>query len=347
MDRKPSAPRSASVVPAACRTRRRAAYSAGSPWVCGHHSRTSGTLKRPEYRSPAPDGVRTAVWVRPSRSTTSSTLFVVAPSRAAMRHAAVRLPSASARRRRSSMATPRRRSRRTPRHGPTGAAGGDQPGVRPSSVVRNQRSCWCISIGTRHRGRGRRALRSRSRERQQMTSSFSARTDSSTRTSCDVNMLSLVRRRAPLSHTSATVARPSKHSHSCSPRPAGCAANRVRYHQSSASKSRTGPSRSHVPARRNDAAAVEGTVVGVQASACSALSGSVTPPAVPAASSQAAVSHWASCPEMMTRPLTTGDRSSGAPRSPRRSPRCSRTRRAAACGRGTPRRTRLPARASR
>ncbi len=32
-------------------------------------------------------------------------------------------------------------SSHTPRQGPTGAAGGDQPGVRPNKVVRNQRNC--------------------------------------------------------------------------------------------------------------------------------------------------------------------------------------------------------------
>ncbi len=71
-------------------------------------------------------------------------------------------------------------SSQTGRHGPTAAAGGDQPGVRPRSVVRSQRSCWCWIIGARHLGRGRFISRNGSSARNRMSSSLSSLSSSVT-----------------------------------------------------------------------------------------------------------------------------------------------------------------------
>ena len=77
-------------------------------------------------------------------------------------------------------------------------AGGDQPGVRPSSVVRNQRSCWCSIIGARQRGRGR-FFASAGVERAAADHEL-ALARARSRRSCATNMLSRRERRAVEPH---------------------------------------------------------------------------------------------------------------------------------------------------
>ena len=158
-------------------------------------------------------------------------------------------------------AGPLRRSSQTSFHTPTAAAGGDQPGVRPSRVVRNQRSCWCSTIGARQRGRGRRCA---NRLSSAWKCNNSVCEPGGTSRSCATNMLSLCSSGSPSSHTSATPARPSKPSHAVLPGSASPALKLTRYHQSSASKRLAGPSRLQCSAARNTAATVVGAGITIQ-----------------------------------------------------------------------------------
>ena len=148
----------------------------------------------------------------------------------------------------------------TGRQGPIGGHGGDQPGVRPSRLVRNQRSCCSRSIGTRQRGRGRRIASSGARARQRISSSWLP--FNSTATRCATNMLSLPSRGLPSSQTSARVAMPSN------PSVAAPLSTRCRRHQKSSASSVRGSSQVHWPASRRALAAVPGTEAGCQFQSC-------------------------------------------------------------------------------
>ncbi len=153
-----------------------------------------------------------------------------------------------------------RRSIHTGLHRPTGAAGGDQPGVRPSNVVRIQRSCWCATIGVRQRGRGRLLARKGSRGANRINSSFEAPTSGERSTSCRSNMFVDSRRGEPFSRTSAKVASPSNPSTRRSPSARTGASNRCRNHHCSLSKARGAQSRLHWPRFWSADATVPGTV---------------------------------------------------------------------------------------
>ena len=182
-------------------------------------------------------------------------------------------------------------SSQTARHGPTAAAGGDQPGVRPRRVVRNQRSCWFSTIGARHFGRGRFASRSASRAWKRISSSLAPARGCSMRHSWARNMLSLVSSDTPFSQASATVARPSKPNTSSSPGAGGSRLKRSRYHQSSLSKRRGGSSRLQAPAARRQLAAVEGAWAGSHCNeACDSSAGPAKAPGGVEQISQPAVS---------------------------------------------------------
>ena len=202
-------------------------------------------------------------------------------------------PRTPVRRLKSVSETCARVSSQTGRQGPTGAAGGDQPGARPSSVVRNQRSCWFSTMGARHLGRGRFAFRSRSSAWKRMTSSFASRSRPSIARSWATNMLLLLSSGSPFSQTSATVASPSNPSTSCSFGRCWGGANLTRYHQSSESKRRGGASRLHSCAAPRHAAAVEGARAAIHATgACLSASGSAYAPGGAEQSSQPVVSGW-------------------------------------------------------
>src|SRR4051812_7122951 len=113
-------------------------------------------------------------------------------------------------------------------------------------------------MGARQRGRGRLAFSAASRLRKRINSSFSS--TSAAASSCSRNMFSLASTGAPFSHTSATVASPSKHRVQLPVPPAG-RAKRQRYQKSSASNRRAGESRLQSPASRSEPAAVLGTRV--------------------------------------------------------------------------------------
>ncbi len=169
--RKPTAPQGSE---AAWPSMRRAQGTSGcSPWVCGHHS--GGRSRRSSALSRQPSGPGStwaAAWcpaahshTRPGRpaqcSSARTATTPVSPSRRVVRCSSGTLTGPV--------------SRRTARQGPTGASGGDQPGIRPSRVVRSQRSCCWLTRLVFQRGRGRFFFSSSFSERKPRTSSLRGR----------------------------------------------------------------------------------------------------------------------------------------------------------------------------
>ena len=148
--------------------------------MCGHQRSTWGSSIRPENR-PSAAGSKAPPCEVPDRSSTASTRAgereAASPPIGRTTQETSRSPLPATRlglTRTSSTETTDRASMRTSPQGPTAAAAGDHPGVRPRSVVRTQRSCWCSIIGARQRGRGRRAASVASSARNRISRSFSA-----------------------------------------------------------------------------------------------------------------------------------------------------------------------------
>ena len=228
----------------------------GSPCVCGHHSSTFGTRTSPSTL-PSTTGTDAR---QPASSSSSSSGS--APSIARSWAVTRSTPSPSSSRGRSSNRSrtiPRRRSRKTGFHGPTGAGPGAKPGQRPSSIVRKKRRFPGASC-VRQRDRGLRdPSRSGASAWQWIRSSFSLRSSDPTSRSRATNIDSLWTTCSPLRYTSATVAIPSSRSTTSSPSPAGAAPKRVRNQQSRLSRSTASVSK---PPSRRAPAAVPGTRAG-------------------------------------------------------------------------------------
>ena len=181
----------------------RAPYVAGSPWVCGHHSATQGTVSSPVQRT-APSSSATssaADQLCDPRESSISTLGRVASANWSRHASTARRPSARSTLGRSDSAsttTRRRRSRTTSRHGPTAGGPGAKPGARPSTIVRKKRRLPSATRRVRHRARGRRRARRRgARPRQQIVSSFDRRSREPTSSACAANIESLSSTRSP------------------------------------------------------------------------------------------------------------------------------------------------------
>ena len=158
--RKPIRPPSIAVSPTPPTTRRRTAYRAGSPWVWGHHRRTPAIRISPvAVTSPAAcvgDERRATRRLRIARTVDDDV--------DGRRDAPVEHPQPDVDRKDSVVALdpraeaqvlddePRRRSSVIGRHGPTAAGRGENPGMRPSSIVRNQRRLLSATSRVRQPG---------------------------------------------------------------------------------------------------------------------------------------------------------------------------------------------------
>jgi len=150
-----------------------ASYKAGSPWVCGHHRSACGTSTVARHR-PSSAGQASASTLRPWRVRHTRT-DCAAAAPASKPTASTRRPCSPWREACRSRCTGRSgadASSQMARHGPTVAACGDQPGVRPSKVVRHQRSCGWATMGARQRGRCRRCFRASASGSKTMRSSL-------------------------------------------------------------------------------------------------------------------------------------------------------------------------------
>ena len=178
MVRNPTDPRSTVISSArpAIRIFRLALYNAGSPWVCGHHRSISLTCKwlfhvaMPLlFVSVQVNSLRS---MRSCRASCRCTVSMALADRTAVCTWQLTIPALPLTATVSDefmMSIWRRRSSQMSFQGPTTAAVGDQPGVRPNKVVRNQRSCWCSTMGARQRGLFRRTANCASSALKQIT----------------------------------------------------------------------------------------------------------------------------------------------------------------------------------
>ena len=236
--------------PPSAPTTSRTSYRAGAPWVCGHQRSTAGIRSSPWRASSLPSGRLREPRRddRPVGPSTSSSTRIARSRRPSEAPEARRGPdstpsSPSSRGRRRQLRRRRGRRRRSSqigRHGPTAAGPGENAGIRPSSIVRNQRRLLSATSRVRQRARGRRWPAELRRQRPAADRELVVRPRSAAPTSIAwrrEHRLALAAPGSPFRKTSASVARPSRRSTTSSPAAAGAASNVVRNHQSWASRS--------------------------------------------------------------------------------------------------------------
>ena len=161
--------------------------------MCGHQSSTSRTLTLPRSRVFGPSRSERRTVVASPSCTTHCVPALISPSISTSMSSIPVVSSTVVRSRRDVTRNGNAGVTVMGRQGPTGAGRGDQPGMRPSNVVRYQRRFDSLVSRVRQRARGLRCLaKSGFRARQRMKIVVGSARSSSSR-SCESHIDSLVK----------------------------------------------------------------------------------------------------------------------------------------------------------